>query len=434
MCPSQDIQKTSDSQAAVSTTVLGSEGTEVAVQHQPVTTAVETVEITPQQMRLGQPRRPAYEALLWRLVDRGICPRCCSRADWCGESLDSAGFFRALPAPLDPGAARGSGPLPPERAHRKRCQIAAIARLAQALLPPPTKGEPVLRPLIVDFCGGSGHLGLVLAARHPELDVLVVDFNAYKLTLGATRAEELGLHNYSTLAADIATFEAPRPGGRFVLGIALHACGAATDLALAACARVGAAFVVSPCCVGKVAEHTRGLLVEKTRICDGRVSGLCMPRSALLSAVLGPEEYLTLAAAADYHSNEAPDPLRQAAKLYIELDRLAAVLEQTAGRDQPAVPSDESPPAAPLTYSYRVRMGKLPLEARSPKDDVSIVAPKVPSLACNSILHAHLIFTVNAAAVGHCRCCGAGLQAQWARCKMKSSGGDGVGRRSARLW
>lgn len=370
MCPSEDVQKTSDSaaKAPVSTDLLGSGArSEVpggtVLQHQPATIAVEPVEITPQQMRLGQPRRPAYEALLWRLVDHGICPRCCSRADWCGESLDSAGFFHALPAALDPGATRANGPLPPERAHRKRCQIAAIVRLAQALLPPPTKGEPVSRPLIVDFCGGSGHLGLVLAARHPELDVLVVDFNAYKLTLGASRAEELGLHNYSTLAADIATFEAPRPGGRFVLGIALHACGAATDLALAACARVGAAFVVSPCCVGKVAEHTRGVLVEKTRICDGRVSGLRMPRSALFSAVLGPEDYLTLAAAADYHSHQAPDPLRQAAKLYIELDRLAAVVEQTAGREQPTM--------APPTYTYRVRMGKLPLEARSPKDDVS---------------------------------------------------------------
>ena len=42
--------------------------------------------------------------------------------------------------------------------------------------------------------------------------MLVVDFNGYKLGLGASRAAELGLGNYATLAADIATFDAPRPG------------------------------------------------------------------------------------------------------------------------------------------------------------------------------------------------------------------------------
>lgn len=177
---------------------------------------------------------------------------------------------------------------------------------------------------------------------------IVVDFNAFKLTIGASRAAEIGLTNFYTLAADVAEFEAPRHGGKFAIGIALHACGSATDLALAACAKVGASFICSPCCVGKVGEYKPGSLKEGMRICDGRVSGIQMPRSELLGDVLNAQEYLSLAGAADYHSKDAPSPLRQAAKSYIELDRLATMAEA----------------------SYRVRMGKLPRDARSPKDDV----------------------------------------------------------------
>lgn len=312
-------------------------------------------------VRLGKVRRPGFEALLWRLVDHGICPRIVPGASWC-EPLDTQGFFRELPTPLDPGASRSKGPLPPERAHRKRAQIVAIAKLVDALLPLPSAAATTAadanadmnadgeRPLVVDFCGGGGHLGLVLAAAYPEVDVLVVDYNAFKLTIGADRASEIGLNNFSTMACDVAAFKAPRPGGRFALGIALHACGAATDLSLAACAKVGASFIVSPCCVGKVAEFSgKTALGETTRICDGRVAGIKMPRSSLLGEVLSAKEYLSLAAAADYHSKEAPSPLRQAAKSFIELDRLATIAE---------------------TENYRARMGKLPSEARSPKDDV----------------------------------------------------------------
>ena len=280
-----------------------------------------------------------------------------------------AEFFSALPASLDPGNAESKISRNKEaRAHRKRCQIVAIARLVEALLPPTaaasTEGsEQRPRPLIVDFCGGAGHLGLVLAACHPEVDVLCVDFNAFKLTFGAERAVELGLRNFQTQATDIAQFQPPN--GRFALGIALHACGSATDLALAACARVGASFIVSPCCVGKVAAYRRGSMKEGTRICDGRASGLKMPRSELLGGCIDASEYLVLAGAADYHSKETPSPLRAAAKSFVELDRLAAIVESTT-----------PPPAATGASSgndavaYRVRMGKLPRSANSPKDDV----------------------------------------------------------------
>ena len=115
---------------------------------------------------------------------------------------------------------------------------------------------------------------------------------------------------------------------------------------------------LTSCCAGKIAEYrpkasNKGLeaLAEQTRICDGRVTGLNMPRSALFESVIDAQEYLSLASAADYHSDKAPSPQHQAAKLYVELDRLAHIAE------------------AP-NMNYRVRMGKLPKSARSPKDDV----------------------------------------------------------------
>ena len=118
-------------------------------------------------LRLGIIRRPAFQALLWRLADHGIAPRGCPASTWC-EPFDAAAFFAALPAGVDPS--NESSRLTPDRAHKKRFQILAVARLVAALLPPAASKR---RLRIVDFCGGAGHLGLVLAALHPNADVIV---------------------------------------------------------------------------------------------------------------------------------------------------------------------------------------------------------------------------------------------------------------------
>ena len=213
----------------------------------------------PVPLRMGAPTRPPYEALLWRMADHGLCPRFCPTNTWCEDDKPlvpdgCTAFFDKLTSDLDPASCReaGKAPLPAERAHRKRCQIVAIVKLVRALIPEHSDRAQGAsqRPLVVDFCGGSGHLGLVLAASFPDADVLVVDFCDIKLRIGDARAAAMGLDNFATLAADIGDFEAPREGGKFDVGIALHACGSATDLALMACLRAGSSFVVSPCCVG----------------------------------------------------------------------------------------------------------------------------------------------------------------------------------------
>lgn len=38
------------------------------------------------------------------------------------------------------------------------------------------------------------------------------------------------------------------------MAFALHACGSATDYAMLQAARVRAAYIVSPCCIGKVLQ------------------------------------------------------------------------------------------------------------------------------------------------------------------------------------
>ena len=165
------------------------------------------------------------------------------------------------------------GSLPPERAHRKRAQNMAIAHLLAPLLAVHGYGDgdgndaphcggggdirgggsssssnrtnerhtasffrsrspsgdcnigrstsrhthhsriqdPRPPPLVVvDFCGGSGHTSLALAAIWPEVRFVVVDFNATALRICAERASSQQLSNVSTLCTDIAEF--PPPG------------------------------------------------------------------------------------------------------------------------------------------------------------------------------------------------------------------------------
>ena len=47
--------------------------------------------------------------------------------------------------------------------------------------------------------------------------------------------------------------------GTFDVGVALHACGAATDWAMEQCQANQAAFIVSPCCIGKVQQAWKNI-------------------------------------------------------------------------------------------------------------------------------------------------------------------------------
>jgi hypothetical protein len=67
---------------------------------------------------------------------------------------------------LNPSTA-GNGNLPENRAARKRMQIGSILSWLDPLLPP--------GGTCVDFCAGSGHLGLVVAAARPDCTVVILE-------------------------------------------------------------------------------------------------------------------------------------------------------------------------------------------------------------------------------------------------------------------
>jgi 2-polyprenyl-3-methyl-5-hydroxy-6-metoxy-1,4-benzoquinol methylase len=99
---------------------------------------------------------------------------------------------------------------------------------------------------IVDFGCGTGNLLLPLAALFPCCNFTGVDMKPAALQLLQQRAAAAGLSNVAVFAGMIEQYTQP-----FDVALALHACGNATDHVLQMAVHRGAAFVVSPCCVGE---------------------------------------------------------------------------------------------------------------------------------------------------------------------------------------
>lgn len=107
---------------------------------------------------------------------------------------------------------------------------------------------------MVDFGCGTGNLLLPLAALLPGCRFTGVDMKPAALQLLQARAAAAGLANVSVFQGMIEDFRQP-----FDVGLALHACGNATDHVLQLSVQQRAAFVVSPCCVG---EYTSASCAE----------------------------------------------------------------------------------------------------------------------------------------------------------------------------
>jgi len=147
--------------------------------------------------------------------------------------------FSALPEEVDPGC---GVLLPTGRGARKREQINFLVNAAGAFLCKQVGGG-----ILVDMCGGCGHVGLVLAALFPQWEVVIADMNPKALAVAAKRASDAGLSNVQTWEGRIDEFDQP-----FDFCIALHACGMASDIAIAKAIEARAPVVCAPCCVGKV--------------------------------------------------------------------------------------------------------------------------------------------------------------------------------------
>lgn len=157
--------------------------------------------------------------------------------------------------------------LPPGREQRKIQQITSLLEHVTALLPP--------GGVAVEFCSGGGYVGIPLAVQRPDCTVLLTDMNSVSILYAKKRVRELGLCNVKFIRCELSAIEdefivsqisgfgdGGDAGGstasseewrllqQFDVGIALHACGSATDAVLRICTARGASFVVSPCCYG----------------------------------------------------------------------------------------------------------------------------------------------------------------------------------------
>jgi len=173
--------------------------------------------------------------------------------------------WSSLPAGLHPR----EGNVPENRTHRKCQQLENLVTAVTSLASP---GD-----VIVDFCSGGGHLGIVLAYLLPQCQVHLVENKEESLLRARARLAQLSLHNVTLFQCNLDYYR-----GVFDVGVCLHACGSATDMVLQLCLACHAHFVLCPCCYGSI---------RRTHL-------LHYPRSQAFSQ-LTYQEYLSLGHAAD---------------------------------------------------------------------------------------------------------------------------------------
>ncbi|XP_037079394.1 glutathione S-transferase C-terminal domain-containing protein homolog [Pollicipes pollicipes] len=203
----------------------------------------------------------------------------------------------ALPAAASPA----EGGLPATRLHRKQHQLENLAWLAVRAARP---GDT-----LVDFCCGGGHLGLLLAVLLPACSVVLVENKEESLQRAQHRIAALGLTNVSLYQCNMEFYR-----GAFQLGVALHACGVATDLVVEHCLAAGAALLCCPCCYGAV--HDFGP-VRYPRSAAGRRTGAA------------PRDWLVLGHAADqtHADDSAKSQQGRVCMALVDSDRAAHLAE-----------------------------------------------------------------------------------------------------------
>lgn len=119
-----------------------------------------------------------------------------------------------------------------------------IDQIVAVLRSHPEYGQRTLK--VVDIGGGKGLLSNVLAEMFGVdiVEVHVVDVSISATNNGMMKAKRRGLQNILFVAQDATTLDIR---GVDVV-VALHACGALSDVALGHAVRQGAGFVVCPCC------------------------------------------------------------------------------------------------------------------------------------------------------------------------------------------
>lgn len=211
----------------------------------------------------------------------------------------------AMPPALDVAHPEG-GAVPADRGERKRQQLLNMA----LFVAPALRLNP--RAKVVDFGAGGGHQSLFLARAFPDATFCLVDLKRRSLEVASRRVQQAGLKNVRIVHGRIEDFRED-----FDVGVALHACGGASDAALLRCVEKKATFVVAPCCVGKIANSAKRAETTTTTTntcdtaCDTKTDDaaddddddethtISYPRSRLARRVLAFDRYVSVARAAD---------------------------------------------------------------------------------------------------------------------------------------
>lgn len=205
--------------------------------------------------------------------------------------------WSSFPSALSPQ----EGQLPFSRLQRKCQQLENVVSAVKSVA---KNGD-----VIVDFCAGGGHVGIVIAYCLPDCKILLVENKEASLVRAKKRVEALELKNVVFIQCNLDYFK-----GYFNVGVSLHACGVATDLVMLKCLEQRAAFICSPCCYGGV---------QPNHI-------LSYPRSQVYCNLsLSVTEYLTLGHAADQTHDET-NPKTEQGQLcmrLIDTDRLILAQE-----------------------------------------------------------------------------------------------------------
>ncbi|XP_076120999.1 glutathione S-transferase C-terminal domain-containing protein [Alosa pseudoharengus] len=203
-----------------------------------------------------------------------------------------------LPTSVNPT----TGKMSDTRAIRKCQQLNNLVAMVTELAHPGN--------IVVDFCSGGGHVGIVLAYMLPQCQVILVENKEESLVRAKERCTKLNMKNISFIQTNLDYYI-----GTFHIGVALHACGVATDMVLERCLQAGAAFVISPCCYGFIQNTQK----------------FTFPRSLSFSKILDYKEHMILCRFADQTALQLPEERRIIGKScmgLVDLDRSWAAESQ----------------------------------------------------------------------------------------------------------
>ena len=223
--------------------------------------------------------------------------------------------------------------IPPKRRERKMHQLQNMLHFIKQLLHLPYYHHK--NPHIVDFCAGSGYIGVLLTHLFPHCTTTMVENKEESIMRCSELLSELPFHptidndniseeksinlinnnnneidnnaffgnhndtiNNTTASNNKPTLPTQHPTpprftlikcnlnnftGTFDIAVCLHGCGLVTDLVLQKCYAARAMFVSCPCCYGAIKAN----------------NNFTYPRSSFFKTILSLKEYLSIAQAGD---------------------------------------------------------------------------------------------------------------------------------------